>query len=45
MYFFFPFIEENSNTAKPQSSTVNDLFSELHLSEIHKLEKQLENVR
>lgn len=36
-------VSEKENTAKPQSSTVGDLFSELHLSEIHILEKQLEN--
>lgn len=33
---------EKENASKPQSSTVGDLFSELHLSEIRKLEKQLE---
>ncbi|GBN29119.1 Protein bicaudal D [Araneus ventricosus] len=33
---------DKDNISKPQSSTVGDLFSELHLSEIHKLEKQLE---
>ncbi|KAF8783037.1 Protein bicaudal D like protein [Argiope bruennichi] len=33
---------DKDNVSKPQSSTVGDLFSELHLSEIHKLEKQLE---
>uniref|UniRef100_A0A2L2YAG2 Protein bicaudal D n=1 Tax=Parasteatoda tepidariorum TaxID=114398 RepID=A0A2L2YAG2_PARTP len=33
---------EKDNGAKPQTSTVGDLFSELHLSEIRKLEKQLE---
>ncbi|XP_035222070.1 protein bicaudal D-like isoform X1 [Stegodyphus dumicola] len=36
-----PTIEKDS-IGKPQSSTVNDLFSELHLSEVRKLEKQLE---
>ncbi|GFR23645.1 protein bicaudal D, partial [Trichonephila clavata] len=38
----FSSVSEEDNVAKPQSSTVGDLFSELHLSEIHKLEKQLE---
>ncbi|GIY29003.1 protein bicaudal D [Caerostris darwini] len=33
---------DKDNVSKPQSSTVGDLFSELHLSEVHKLEKQLE---
>lgn len=38
----FSAVSEEDNVTKPQSSTVGDLFSELHLSEIHKLEKQLE---
>ncbi|KAG8179808.1 hypothetical protein JTE90_025975 [Oedothorax gibbosus] len=33
---------EKENVGRPQSSTVGDLFSEVHLSEIRKLEKQLE---